>query len=123
MGGVTEWPARVGSRVLGVGVQQILCGRRGPDGRYVCQGDVGSLRAGVVEGPVGGVPRDDGTVDLGSQAQRDLARGTLPRASRRWPKATSHGWNPHRRQMELPYRTRCPHCGCMALVDARVLES
>ena len=114
----TEWPARV------VG-DRLLCGRRLlATGEFNCQGEIAALMyrsggsrfpylRGFVENPPG-----SGWWEPSRTAAEKLAVGRRPAY-----KVTSRNRRYAARPPALPFRRKCPHCKCTALVDSVVLDS
>jgi len=103
----------------------VLCGRRGPDGQYACQGPIGAVAAdGIFRFPPG-IVQDlsrPGWWQGTRHSQRKMAVGELSR----WRHvSTSTGgervlvW----KEPTLPARRSCPHCNCTAVIDSAVLDS
>lgn len=113
---MTEWSARVSK-------DRLLCGRKGPDGQYNCQGEIAFLafasggvrRAGLrgmVEDPPGSNhrrPTVTGKEKLESGYKRSAykRRATTVDGRRVYPiKVPAPGWT-----------RACPHCACTNRVD------
>lgn len=120
---ITEWPAR---RVR-TGTDRLLCGRA-VEGRHACQG----LIAYVVERPTGpivlhreGVIDKDGWALPTRRARAKQAQGHSPALRRPAfapvdPTGESGAlW--HLSVAHLPFRTRCPHCNAVVVVEDGVL--
>jgi hypothetical protein len=117
----TEWPARLARDGVGV-----LCGRRGPDGRAVCQGLVGmvidhhNVLGRQVHLPNGYRESSPGWWEPVTFARERIAAGQRPRTKR--PATTATGDKVRiLPAASLPYRVPCPHCPCMALVTSAIL--
>ena len=106
----TIWPAR---RVN----DRVLCGRM-VDGRHVCQGEIGRIvrdpLARYPSGELVALPAGMMAVALGSTHWVPNARGG-GRGRRLGAK-----WHP---VIRYPWTRACSHCGCVARVDAVVLQS
>ena len=118
----TEWPARVSG-------DRLLCGRRMADGQYACTGEIailafgsGGIRRpglrGFVENPSGSShwePTVTGKEKLAKGYKRSAykRRATTADGRRMYPIKVP----------PLPWKRKCPHCNCTALVDSAVLDS
>lgn len=115
-----EWPARR------TATGALFCGRQ-VDGRFVCQGEVGTTQSGVVFGPLGHVQRDDGLMVEGSEARRKRLQGRASATYRRMPDADGETFGEildglTRPVAKLPFRAVCPHCSVLVIVDERVVS-
>lgn len=118
------WPAR---RVR-TGTDRLLCGRM-VDGRHVCQG----LIAYVHERPTGtivlhreGVIDSDGWALPTRRARAKVAQGhraalRRPAFSPVNPTTDDSGALWQRSLAHLPFRTHCPQCSVVVIVEDRVL--
>jgi hypothetical protein len=103
----------------------MMCGRRGVDGRYVCQGVVGTAGVtvdGMRTSPLPGYVEspEAGTYVLSRHAagKRD---GSAHAPTFRRKRDTTSGKVTPATLPSLPWRVRCPHCGELAEVAAKVL--
>jgi len=111
----TIWTAhRVGGR--------LLCGRMFA-GRYVCQGEIGSVAhsslGGQASPPPGYVEGPPGMWELSAHLQSRLDVGRRPAWRRKMPSTSGPVIPLH--PSKDPWKARCPHCRAVVQVTPDVL--